>query len=257
MKRFFVVGLFCLIVLAIATRFYPVFFPETPSPDPQPSPVPSGEHTHAEAQHIHITRNEIQYTVYYAYLTDRSILLIPNFDNSRAAQVVAAENNCVVASSGGYYTVDRKPLGLFTVNGSTISKRSSDTSLLNGYFYIDASGNSHIGTSVPANIPTAFQSGPLFTSGDKYPTRVDEEARRIVAIETTTGDLLIAAIVRENNAFSGPFLSDVPSLVFSIDEPFHATRALNLDGGSASFYKDGAEFALPELVHVGSIICVK
>lgn len=253
LKLFVFVCFICLIGFIAIVRL----FPQTnPSPIATPSLTPLPQTTPASPLHIKHTLNGVPYIVYYAPISNRTLSLLPNFDNPRAAQVVAEEHHCAVASSGGFYTPDRKPVALFRTNSKSYSDVVSTSSLLTGFFYLDRKGNPHIGASYPSDAPTVFQSGPLFTSNMPFPSSTDEEARRIVVIESTTGELFVAAIVQEQYAFSGPYLSDMPAILFSIKEPFTVARALNLDGGSASFYKDESGFALPELVYVGSILCL-
>ncbi|MCR4263486.1 MAG: phosphodiester glycosidase family protein, partial [Candidatus Roizmanbacteria bacterium] len=197
------------------------------------------------------------YVLYYSPISNRGIEVIPNFSDKLDAESLSEKNKCRIASNGGFYTTDSTPLGLFKINNTVIGSEKKETNLINGFFYLDDSGNPHIDRAYPNNAPTVIQTGPFFSAGNTVSTTNDKPARRVVIIEAISGEYYIAAVTTKETTTSGPFLSDLPVILFSITEPFEVLRALNLDGGAASFYKDESGFTLSELTHVGSVICVK
>ncbi|KKR49879.1 MAG: hypothetical protein UU81_C0022G0008 [Microgenomates group bacterium GW2011_GWC1_41_8] len=206
---------------------------------------------------IEIPYNQSTYTLYYSSLSNSTIKVIPNFTEKINAESLSEKNNCRIASNGGFYTTNDTPLGLLKINDEIISREKTDSNLINGFFYLDQVGNPHIDGQYPSDAPTIIQSGPFFSAGDTISTVNDKPSRRIVVMETTSGEYYIAAITTKEITTSGPLLSDLPVILFSIEEPFQVRTALNLDGGAASFYKDESGFTLSELTHVGSVICVK
>lgn len=227
------------------------------SPVSEQKPTPTTQKELSPARYVSTSYNNQNYIIYYSPLLNKEISLIPNFTSPISGSRLAEKSSCTVASSGGFYTKENTPLGFFKTNGNTLSRNITKTNLITGYFYITDKGTPHIGAEAPENAPTILQTGPLFTSSDLFPTKIDEPARRIVIIEDTNGMLYIAGVVSEENSFSGPFLSDIPPVIFSIREPFKVHRVLNLDGGAASFYRDETGFSLPELVRIGSMVCIK
>ena len=206
---------------------------------------------------INISYENREYFVYLDGLSGKTIRLIPNFLEEKSTKKIVEENDCLLAINGGFYTKKGKPLGLFMVDGKKYENISSDKTLLTGFFYLDAKGEPNIANTFPNTALTAFQSGPLFFQDKAASTKDDEPARRAVLIEARDKKIYAAIVVFKENRFSGPYLSDLPAIVFKIKEPFTVSRILNLDGGSASFFytKDGVYFQ--EQTNVGSIICVK
>jgi hypothetical protein len=213
------------------------------------SPVPKNR--------IEITFDEREYVLVYEPLSGKTISLIPNFTQKRSAMAIAEENSCTTASSGGFYTKEDKPLGLFITGGKTFGKRVNTSSLLTGFFYVTSNGETYIDSEANDEHPIVLQSGPLFTSDKPFPTKTDEYARRNLVIEDLNGHEYITTIFSKENTYDGPQLTDMPAILFSIKFPFRVQRALNLDGGSASFFKLDNDFIVSEIVAVGSVLCIK
>lgn len=251
LKIFLALGL----VIVLGYYFYSSPFRtggETPplsvSIDISPSSAPQNK--------IEITFGERRYRLVYEPLQGKTIRIIPNFTEKRSATVIAEENSCTTASSGGFYTKEDKPLGLFKTDNKVLGEKVNNSSLLTGFLYITKTGEVYIDSEVNTEHPMIIQSGPLFTSNKPYPTRTDEYARRNLVIEDTNGQEYIATIFGAENTYDGPQLTDLPEILFSIKSPFHVQRALNLDGGSASFFKLANDFTTSEIVAVGSVICI-
>ncbi|MBI4137430.1 phosphodiester glycosidase family protein [Candidatus Roizmanbacteria bacterium] len=204
---------------------------------------------------IEIPYKQSTYILYYSFLSNRGLQIIPNFSDKLSAQTQSEKNNCRIASNGGFYTTSDTPLGLLKINYTLISGEITESHLINGFFYLDESGDPHIDRHYPVTAPTVMQSGPYFSSGSAISTVNDKPARRTVLLETTSGEYIVAAVTAKEATTSGPLLSDLPVILFSITTPFQVEKALNLDGGSASFYRDADGFTLSEFTHVGSLIC--
>jgi hypothetical protein len=223
--------------------------PEQTGANTTPSPSPKNS--------IEIRFDERDYILAYESLNGKTISLIPNFTEKRSASAIAEENSCTVASSGGFYTKEDRPLGFFKANNEVVAQKVNNSTLLTGYFYVDGRGEAYIDSEAEGTHPIILQSGPLFTSDRPYPTRTDEYARRNMVIEDINGHEYIATIFSAENSYDGPQLMDMPDILFSISSPFRVQRALNLDGGSASFFKSSNGFEVSEIVAVGSVICLK
>ena len=148
-------------------------------------------------------------------------------------------------------------MGLLIIDGEKYGNVSVDRSILTGFFYLDANGQPHISSQTNPDAQTIFQAGPLIINDKPFSTTRDEQARRVLIAEDTDGNAYALAIVYKDSTYSGPLLSELPPILFSINEPFRVKQGLNLDGGSASFFyeKDGVH--LTEQTNVGSLICVK
>lgn len=204
-----------------------------------------------------ITFQNTRYRIYVADITDRDVALIPNFTEKQSASALAQANNCHTATSGGFYTPENKPLGLFIADGKTYADEVSETRLLSGFFSVTDSGMLLLSDKAIAGVQHSVQSGPLLHRDQAFSTVRDEPARRIVVAQNDNGATFLIAVTEADNVHSGPFLRYLPDIIFSLDEPTPFTNALNLDGGAASYYQDGTKVRLSELTTVGSIICVK
>ena len=206
---------------------------------------------------ITIKNGELSYALTYEKVSDRNLTIIPNFTEKRSASTIAEENKCVIASSGGFYTKDNKPLGLLKIDGTVLNKRVTTTNLLTGFLSYGNDGVWTIGRVPDENFSTIVQSGPFFEKGINFSSNNTETARRIIVFEDLERILYLGALYNETNTRSGPELSKIPELVFSLKQPFTVQKILNLDGGSASFFKYSNGFTLSELVPVGNILCIK
>jgi len=157
------------------------------------------------------------------------------------------------AINGGFYDTANKPLGLFRI-GETVLAKQIQSNLLNGFLSDDG---------ITVAVPTGrfvLQSGPLLIQrGNPLPLKIqnDEHARRMVAAKTGEGFLFLT-VYKEDSVFEGPLLADLPKVIQKINtkENLGIVDAINLDGGSASAFKN-AETTLSELTPVGSLFCIK
>ena len=204
-----------------------------------------------------VSYDSIDYHIYYTDITDHDIVLVPNFDAQLSGNTLIQNNNCTAGINGGFYTQEDKPLGLFKTNNILIEKEKEVTNLVTGFFSVDRSGYFHISSTYDNSYPTILQTGPLMYNINTLSIKNDKPARRQAIVQTTNNDFYIVAVTIQGQATSGPLLSDLPTILFSVTEPFTVKTAINLDGGSASYYRgdDGTELA--ELTYIGSLLCVK
>lgn len=198
-----------------------------------------------------------KYQIFYSKISGKTIELIPNFSQKKLAQDIVAQNSCKVAINGGYYTEEGRPLGLFISGGNSYSDDVSNSPLLTGYFYLDQSGNPIIDSTYNRQSSLIMQTGPFIINDKKLTTQIDEETRRSLLVQDIQGDLYAVAITKNDSFYSGPTLSNLPPILFSIETPFKVVKGLNLDGGSASVYFGEDGFKLTELSNIGSLLCAK
>jgi uncharacterized protein YigE (DUF2233 family) len=227
-------------------------------------PVPSGTMTPAArpAQIKTITYNGSVYAYDTIRATPDSVTLLPNFNTQKDFRTLLTDHTCENGINGGFYNIDKTPLGLFLTE-NTLLFRQIPSTFFNGYFWIDTQNKSGITDTLPSrDLSYALQSGPLLIqSGVPVSLRIrnDENARRsTVGIVRDTDTILYTVVYNPESVFDGPVLSDLPSILSSISLQENVTleSAVNLDGGSASaFYSEDTK--LSELTPVGSIFCIK
>ncbi len=199
------------------------------------------------------------YLIYFFPLSEKNLTIIPNFNQKDLAQNLVKEKDCVFAINGGFYDQTGKPLGLFIADGEVKSQEiKNDQVLLTGFFYLDQDNQPQISRIRPDKTDNIIQAGPFIDNAFKFKTIADQEARRVLIAQTEEDQLYALAVIQEENPYQGPLLTDLPALLFAIKQPFVIKQALNLDGGSASFYYNAYDnFTLSELTPVGSLICVR
>lgn len=195
---------------------------------------------------------------YVLFRVESPIVIIQN-DLQEDFLVVTKRNKCKYAVNGGFYTTENEPLGLVQINGEVLSSRI--TSLLFDGFLGTKDMEGYIGREPYADAPNILQSGPvLIENGAVVPLNIQQDklSRRSVAIVTDTHILYFVTLFSTDSRFSGPYLSDLPSVVMEIAraEGIHVDWAINLDGGSASAIKT-PDKTLPEFRTVKTIICIK
>lgn len=206
--------------------------------------------------------NNEQYTYsYFSVQNSLNITLVPNFSKKLDTKSLFDDNNCTHAINGGFYDTVGLPLGYFQV-GDTIYGRQIDSDLVNGFLWADASGAAVISSELPRlSFRFAMQTGPvLMFDGRAMPLAInnDAHARRSIAAKSIDNSTVFLTIYDENSVFEGPLLASLPAWVQAISTKEHLgiADAINLDGGSASFYRSG-DVNLSELSPTGSAICVK
>lgn len=105
-----------------------------------------------------------------------------------------------------------------------------------------------------------MQTGPILISKGHsvdLKLRSDKPARRSVCVVDKFGMSSWVVVHGASSVFDGPELDKLPDLINEIGkmENIEIYNAINLDGGSASAFKNGAKI-LNEFNSVGSVICV-
>lgn len=219
----------------------------TPSPPP---PV----------KNIEINGERFTYDFFIVTAGNR-LSLIPNFTHPSDTETLIKNNGCTSAVNGGFYDRSNKPLGYFQT-GSKIYGRQIPSDLVNGFLWSVSTGSAVISSDLPhADYLFALQTGPvLLFNGSVMPLTVhnDEHARRMLAGKTSDNNLIFITIYDEKSVYEGPLLGNVPDIITAINkkESLGLEDAINLDGGSASFFYSG-NTSLSELTPIGSLFCIR
>ncbi len=183
-----------------------------------------------------------------------------NLDQKLTAEEALSEYDCSRLTSGGFYTKENSPIGLFVSEGKLASKQIV-SALFNGYISISNEGEPSINYSPVEGASLSLQSGPLLLKDGKtllLNIKNEDKARRIVLGQNIQNDLIFISIYEKGSVFSGPSLEELPKIIknFSDRNEFNVIDAINLDGGSASAFISPDQ-KLTELTRVGSFFCVK
>lgn len=196
---------------------------------------------------------------YFSVYDLNSLQIINNLTKKEDSTAIIQNNRCQAAVNGGFYTAEFKPLGLLVINKKIIQEQT-DSGLLNGFLSVDLAVE--IATSAP-NKERNFliQAGPILIF-DQQPLTLnlttDKFSRRIVAAVNDQSQLVLLVVYDQNSLYSGPKLIDLPPIVQKIgqQEKLKIVSAINLDGGSASMFKN-EKLYLSEYKTVGEVICIK
>lgn len=196
----------------------------------------------------------------YALLSVPNSKMVKLVINSRqqSSNDLLKKHSCKAAVNGGFYTTNYQPLGLVVIAGKQYNPAATGE-LLNGFLLISEQGIPSIEYDYrPSHL--ALQSGPILIK-DSIPSTLainnDEPERRIVAAVSNDNILYVISIYDSVSRFLGPRLGDVPRAVQLIGKQEKITfhTALNLDGGTASFFKND-EVVLREYKTIGTLLCV-
>jgi uncharacterized protein YigE (DUF2233 family) len=198
---------------------------------------------------------------YHAFrLEDLSRLKLAVNSEMIASEKLINNNNCYAAINAGFYGENKQPLGLIIVDEEEVAP-PAESSLLNGYLWISSKGGFGITSLLPdEEFSLAFQSGPLlYESGVRQELKInnDKSARRSVAATLADGSLWLLIVFDQESLFLGTYLQKLPKVIEDIAEKEDVViiDAINLDGGTASMYKDSKVF-LNEYKPIGSMLCV-
>ena len=222
-----------------------------------PLPVPTGDEKHTPTT---LTYMDIIYDYGYFVVSDlKKLTLLPNFDSPIRGSAIVSQQKCAYAVNGGFYSTESTPLGAFIGNGYT--QPSALTSrLFNGFFAFTGTRGA-ITTDLDTSYTSVLQSGPLlYMNNSPLPLAIqnDEHARRSAVVTTTEGKILFVTFYIRDSIYNGPLLEDLPMIIkqFASNEGFSIDAALNLDGGSATYFKT-PDTELPELSPIGSLFCLQ
>ncbi len=211
-------------------------------------------------QSIVIDVEGIPTRISWAIVNPEQIELYSNLKDQHLSEQIKVDKSCQILINGGFYSKENTHLGLFINNFEVISK-SIESSLFNGFLWID-DNNVSISSNPPNTKPRiAIQSGPLlFKNGEPLPLKInnDEPSRRIVAAVTNDNKLIFLAFYRDLSEYEGPRLELLPEIINSFKKQTNIdiVDAINLDGGSASVFITSYT-RLNEIAHIGSYFCVK
>lgn len=189
------------------------------------------------------------------------VKFVGNYTKKLFTTQILREKSCVLAINGGFYDTNYSPIGLYIEDNISLS-RWEENELLNGVFFVDKEMSGGIGRNVSDfDLVFALQSGPILVE-NRSPVFLrifdDEYARRSVVLIDDIGILRFLSVYDPLSTYDGPFLSDLPNIIieYGKKEGIGIDTALNLDGGSASFFKN-KDTTLSELAPVGGVICVQ
>ena len=255
MKPRVVILFVCIaILLFLAYKFIGISSVVSPS---SPLPVPTGTANHTTTT---LTYQDIVYDYdYFVVHRLEKLTLNPNFDTPIRGSAIVSQQKCAFAINGGFYSKEFTPLGAFIGNGYTQSKALTSR-LFNGFFaFTDTQAT--ITTDLDTSYTSVLQSGPLlYMNSAPLPLAIqnDEHARRSAVVTTHDEQILFVTFYIRDSIYNGPLLGDLSMIIkqFASNEGVSIDAALNLDGGSATYFKT-PDTELPELSPVGSLFCLQ
>ena len=236
-------------VLSGCTWTRPVVIEEATAPD--------GE----EATLAQVEWQGSRYEFAWVEVVPEQVSLGLNLPEKKPVERLVKENNCQVLINGGFYGRDDKPIGWMGVEGREGSAAEKNA-LFNGFVTIDGEGKVEIGERrAGGRVRVGLQSGPILILGSKeraLAVKNDAAKRRMVLAITESGKLVFLALVEAGSSLTGPRLNDLPAVMSLVGENLGEAwvGAINLDGGSASAFKNG-DFMLGEANPIGSYFCQK
>lgn len=200
-------------------------------------------------------------TSWFAVPADKKIALYSNLEEAKTAKTLLTEKNCQNLVSAGFYTKEKRPIGLFVSEGETIGL-ANNNGLFNGFLSKNRNNKMRLSIEVPQEeLVWGLQSGPMLTENGQPITlkiKNDSAERRVVAGITKTGEVAFFVFYGKESLIQGPYLADLPAILNDLEEKtgIKLQSAINLDGGTASaFYSD--HLSLSELTFIGSYFCIK
>lgn len=196
------------------------------------------------------------YSMYMQPITPHTLTLIPNFSQKKTSSEIVDEHACAYGANGGYYTTAGKPLGLFVTAGVQLSAPTTSTAA--NAFLVKYPDDTLAITQTPPPadaVSFALQAGPYLIPGVTPRITNDEHARRVLIGQTKEGAWHFIVIMNSENAYDGPLLSEIPTLLTKGRTSY--TEVLNLDGGTASAFYNVGGYRFGELTMVGSFFCGK
>lgn len=202
--------------------------------------------------------------IYFFFNLKKSdkISLVDNTKEKKTFDEILQLGECKKLISGGFYKNNNNenlPIGLFKTAGETLNLYSPNN-LFNGVLNIDEEGFTSIDDFENKDSVISLQTGPLIMRNREIRSahlETDKNARRMIAGVDANGFLYFFTFYRQESTFMGPTLEELPKIIkkVSLENNLDIISAINLDGGSASFYYDGIN-KLNELVIVGSYFCI-
>lgn len=247
-----------LVILLIVLVYRFVISPILVDLDAHDAPPPPPPKNEVLSKSIMYNTEEYNY-VFFDVPSLAHLQLIANFSEEERASALAKTNHCTAAANGGFYDTNSRPLGAF-VSDTYSQPTPLESRLFNGFF-LKSEDRVAISDTIDTSYTTMLQSGPLLVvDGSSLALAIanDEHARRTVVLLTDTNKLLFVTFFIHDSIYNGPLLAELPAVLQEFAKTVHITisSALNLDGGSASYFKTG-DTELPELSPIGSIFCLQ
>ena len=198
---------------------------------------------------------------YFSIENPKKLFLYPNFTEKLSSKEAKRLYECKNLISGGFYTTNYKPVGLF-INEGGMTQDQVKSDLFNGIFWVDYADKPGISVSYPkGSTRIALQTGPiLIKDGVKQTLLIknDELARRSIVATSQNNKIFFLMLNRKKEKLMGPNLSDLPDILAIVenDKRFKFSSAINLDGGSAASFHD-ENTIVEEISPVGSFFCEK
>jgi len=214
-----------------------------------------------EKIHEDIIYNDNPYRYHWFEVENISGLrLYDNFEKKLTLDEIIEKNECIFIINGGFYDKTNSPIGLFQNDFGIISPFENNV-LFNGIFSVCDLDIARITQSSPFdNLRLALQTGPVLISEYKMFKIKESEnkARRSVVVISEDNRLFFIVVFDGKSVFLGPALFELAEIIeiISGDLGIKTKYALNLDGGSASFFYN-IDNKLSELSPVGSYFCIK
>ena len=205
-----------------------------------------------------LPESRFEYLIYE--LADYSKLSLIDNNKQQESIKLVETNDCKVAINGGFYDLKNRPLGLMIIDQQELYP-TIESELLNGFLWLSQLGEFGITDILPnIDLELSLQSGPLlFQNGSPLPLSIlnDKLARRSVMATLDDGNLLLVTIFDGQSAFLGPYLKQLPTVLQEIadENDLVIIDAINLDGGSASMFKNNKRY-LSEYKSIGSMFCI-
>jgi len=257
MKRFFLIIGFLSIIsfLFVLYQTYSNLHPKQNFSDTPPSPTPT---TLAKSENL-VSENEFEFA-WVKVENPNKLTLYDNLSAKLKTEMILERISCRTLVSGGFYSKEGKPIGLFVSEGKKLSLWQ-DNRLFNAAFMIDSSGIPEIAARPNTkDLRTALQTGPLLIADGKSQVlsiKNDAGERRVVAALNNSREIYFLAFFKPSNFIAGPKLTELPQIVkeagVKIGTDF--VDAVNLDGGTASAFINES-LKLRELTPIGSYFCI-
>ncbi len=257
MKKLIYILPVLLIIFIIFIYAKPVFKPQIKIT--QPDPYTSKSTPKVPQSYVPPTESETKYKTNWLIVRDiKKINFYSNLQDKLASNEIINKHLCSYLVSGGYYTKEDNPIGLFIENGE-IKNQAINNNLINGYFYIN-NGKAQISSAPPTSAQIALQAGPLLMKDNQFLPIVganDNHDRRVLVSILENGNIAFLVMYDKKSPLSGPALSEVANVLETLQKnsSIDVKDVLNLDGGSASaFITD--QIKLTELSRIGSYFCI-
>lgn len=208
-----------------------------------------------------INFNDKDYSYSLVKVSNISKLTLMENKNKEKGKDLIKKYKCQTGINAGFYDKNNQVIGLFFTDGYLLNE-AINSKLFDGFFSINEKNQVMISRQNPeTKVKIALQSGPmLYINNQPIALLIqnDKPARRMIAFLDENNQLYFLTVLDKEFYYQGPNLVDLPMILGEITqkERIEVKNALNLDGGSASFFHS-PKITLEEYNPVGSLFCVK